>query len=213
MLWRWGRRDGDPRPHQGSSALAEFKRVLALSQLDARRLSYDRIAAEHLFLGLVGEGEGAAAQALVALGVDLSTVRQGVTGLFPDSCSDKAARDREANIHRLQQTARQDAESPQVNTALEAYWCTSAGVRQRCSGKGRRSPNIASGCFGGRRAAYFAASPTRRTGIPHEMATGGRRDQTIVGPKALSSGVNESGPDQECFDGRTSSPRFMTKPS
>ncbi|MDE3192574.1 MAG: hypothetical protein KGN00_02695 [Chloroflexota bacterium] len=35
------------------------KRVLALAQDEAKRLDHDRICPEHLFLGLLREGEGA----------------------------------------------------------------------------------------------------------------------------------------------------------
>jgi ATP-dependent Clp protease ATP-binding subunit ClpA len=54
------------------------KRVLALAQDEAIRFNHNYIGTEHLLLGLVREGEGAAARALHALGVDLSQVRRGV---------------------------------------------------------------------------------------------------------------------------------------
>src|SRR4051812_43075731 len=51
------------------------KRVLALAQDEAVRFGHNYIGPEHLLLGLVREGEGVAAQALHALGVDLSRLR------------------------------------------------------------------------------------------------------------------------------------------
>ena len=54
------------------------KRVLALAQDEAIRFNHNYIGTEHLLLGLVREGEGAAARALESLGVELSNVRTGV---------------------------------------------------------------------------------------------------------------------------------------
>ena len=54
------------------------KRVLALAQDEAVRFNHTYIGAEHLLLGLVREGDGAAARALDALGVDLQQVRAAV---------------------------------------------------------------------------------------------------------------------------------------
>jgi ATP-dependent Clp protease ATP-binding subunit ClpA len=49
--------------------------VLALAQDEAIRFGHNYIGAEHLMLGLVREGEGVAARAFDALGVDLSKLR------------------------------------------------------------------------------------------------------------------------------------------
>ncbi|HEV8638540.1 MAG TPA: Clp protease N-terminal domain-containing protein [Chloroflexota bacterium] len=54
------------------------KRVLTLAQAEAVRLDHNYIGTEHLLLGLVGEEEGAAAQALRAVGVDLELARGAV---------------------------------------------------------------------------------------------------------------------------------------
>lgn len=54
------------------------KRVLALAQDEAIRFNHNYIGVEHLLLGLVREGEGAAARALHSLGVELSKVRSAV---------------------------------------------------------------------------------------------------------------------------------------
>ncbi len=54
------------------------KRVLALAQEEAIRLKHNYIGTEHLLLGLVREGESAAARALGSLGVELSKVRTAV---------------------------------------------------------------------------------------------------------------------------------------
>ncbi len=54
------------------------KRVLALAQDEAVRFNHRYIGPEHLLLGLVREGEGAAARALDALDVKLSRLRSAV---------------------------------------------------------------------------------------------------------------------------------------
>lgn len=58
------------------------KRALELSLREALHLGCTYIGTEHILLGLVREGEGVAARALVQLGVDLSTVRQSVLTLL-----------------------------------------------------------------------------------------------------------------------------------
>lgn len=54
------------------------KRVLALAQDEAVRMHHDHLGVEHLALGLIREGEGAAASALKRLGVDLPRFRVSV---------------------------------------------------------------------------------------------------------------------------------------
>jgi len=52
--------------------------VMDLAQDEARRLQHNYIGTEHLLLGLLGEGEGVAAQALESLGIGLAAARQQV---------------------------------------------------------------------------------------------------------------------------------------
>jgi len=54
------------------------RRVIDLAQDEARRLQHNYIGTEHLLLGLLGEGEGVAAQALESLGIGLAAARQQV---------------------------------------------------------------------------------------------------------------------------------------
>jgi hypothetical protein len=54
------------------------RRVVVLAQEEARMLNHGYIGTEHLLLGLIHEGEGVAAKALTALGIDLDAVRQEV---------------------------------------------------------------------------------------------------------------------------------------
>jgi ATP-dependent Clp protease ATP-binding subunit ClpC len=54
------------------------RRVVVLSQEEARLLNHDYIGTEHILLGLIHEGEGVAAKALESLGISLEGVRQQV---------------------------------------------------------------------------------------------------------------------------------------
>ena len=54
------------------------RRVIVLAQEEARMLSHRHIGTEHLLLGLLHEGDGAAATALTSLGISLEAARQQV---------------------------------------------------------------------------------------------------------------------------------------
>jgi len=58
------------------------KKALELSAEEARSLGHNYIGTEHLLLGLIREGEGAASQVLLNLGLDLNTVRNEVMELL-----------------------------------------------------------------------------------------------------------------------------------
>ncbi len=58
------------------------KKVLELSLREALLLRHSTIAPEHLLLALVREGEGVAAQILVAVGADADRVRKAVLAHF-----------------------------------------------------------------------------------------------------------------------------------
>ncbi|MDO5722544.1 MAG: ATP-dependent Clp protease ATP-binding subunit [Actinomycetaceae bacterium] len=58
------------------------KKVLELSLREALQLGHNYIGTEHLLLGLIREGEGAAAKVLVELGGDLGQIRQNVIQLL-----------------------------------------------------------------------------------------------------------------------------------
>ena len=59
------------------------KKVLELSLRESLQLNHSYIGTEHILLGLVGEGEGVAAQVLVKLGASMSRVRDKVIQLAP----------------------------------------------------------------------------------------------------------------------------------
>ena len=52
------------------------QKVLALSQEEAIRIGHNNIGTEHILLGLVREGEGIAAKALIALGLSPEKVQK-----------------------------------------------------------------------------------------------------------------------------------------
>ena len=58
------------------------KQVLELSLREALALGHNYIGTEHILLGLIREGEGVAAQVLVAVGADLPRVREQVVLLL-----------------------------------------------------------------------------------------------------------------------------------
>jgi len=58
------------------------QKVLALSQEEAIRIGHSNIGTEHILLGLVREGEGIAAKALLALGLSPEKVQQEVESLI-----------------------------------------------------------------------------------------------------------------------------------
>ena len=59
------------------------RRVVVLSQEEARRLKHNYIGTEHILLGLLAEGEGLACRALTGLGMSLEAARQEVAELVP----------------------------------------------------------------------------------------------------------------------------------
>jgi len=54
------------------------RRVVVLAQEEASRHNHDHIGTEHLLLGLIHEGEGAAVRALESLDISLAAVRYQV---------------------------------------------------------------------------------------------------------------------------------------
>jgi ATP-dependent Clp protease ATP-binding subunit ClpC len=82
------------------------KKVLELTQREARALGHDYIGTEHILLGLIREGRGVAAQVLVKLGADLNRVRQQVIQLLngsrgADAPSEGSRRDKRARDRLL----------------------------------------------------------------------------------------------------------------
>ncbi|CAG7571808.1 ATP-dependent Clp protease ATP-binding subunit ClpC [Barrientosiimonas humi] len=70
------------QPGQHIPFTPRAKKVLELSLREGLQLGHSYIGTEHILLGLIREGEGVAAQVLVKLGADLSSVRQQVIQLL-----------------------------------------------------------------------------------------------------------------------------------
>ena len=58
------------------------RRALELAIEEARSLRHNYVGTEHLLLGLIGEGEGVAAKALLELGADRKRVREETIALL-----------------------------------------------------------------------------------------------------------------------------------
>src|SRR5699024_4567967 len=58
------------------------KKVIELSQDEARKLSHNYVGTEHILLGLIREGEGVASRVLTNLEVSLNKARQQVLQLL-----------------------------------------------------------------------------------------------------------------------------------
>lgn len=58
------------------------QKVLALAQEEAVRLGHNNIGTEHILLGLIREGDGIAAKALIALGLGLEKIQDEVETLI-----------------------------------------------------------------------------------------------------------------------------------
>lgn len=58
------------------------QKVLALAQEEAVRLGHNNIGTEHILLGLIREGEGIAAKALIGLGLGLEKIQDEVEALI-----------------------------------------------------------------------------------------------------------------------------------
>ena len=63
------------------------RRVVVLAQEEARLLNHNAIGTEHLLLGIVHEGQGVAAQTLLALDIRLAAVRNAIEREVPRGTS------------------------------------------------------------------------------------------------------------------------------
>ncbi|HLR15215.1 MAG TPA: ATP-dependent Clp protease ATP-binding subunit [Bacillota bacterium] len=75
------------------------KKVVELSQDEARKLSHSYVGTEHILLGLIREGEGVAARVLNNLGISLTKARQQVLQLLGsnDSQSNRQSRNQSSS--------------------------------------------------------------------------------------------------------------------
>lgn len=75
------------------------RRAMALANIEAQRLNHDHIGAEHIFLGMLKEGDGVGCRALQSLGIALDALHKEVESKLPPGGVSKSA-------ERLQQSQR-----------------------------------------------------------------------------------------------------------
>lgn len=75
----------DLDPNQGFGRFTpRARKVVVVSQSEARNAHHPQIGPGHLVLGLLSEPDGLAAQVIVGLGVELDAVREAVTATLPE---------------------------------------------------------------------------------------------------------------------------------
>jgi ATP-dependent Clp protease ATP-binding subunit ClpC len=67
-----------PEPVGDLAFTPEAQRVLHVAYTEAKRLRHDHVGTEHLLVGLLHEGRGAAQRLLRKYGVELTRVRRGI---------------------------------------------------------------------------------------------------------------------------------------
>ncbi|GAB3795907.1 ATP-dependent protease ATP-binding subunit ClpC [Virgibacillus kimchii] len=103
------------QPMQSIHYTPRAKKVVELSQDEARKLGHSYVGTEHILLGLIREGEGVAARVLNNLGVSLNKARQQVLQLLGSNESQAGRQGRNqqtsANTPTLDSLARDLTES------------------------------------------------------------------------------------------------------
>ncbi|TMN22356.1 ATP-dependent protease ATP-binding subunit ClpC [Lentibacillus cibarius] len=104
------------QPMQTVHYTPRAKKVVELSQDEARKLGHSYVGTEHILLGLIREGEGVAARVLNNLGVSLNKARQQVLQLLGSNESQagrqgRGAQSSNANTPTLDSLARDLTES------------------------------------------------------------------------------------------------------
>ncbi|RKQ32371.1 ATP-dependent protease ATP-binding subunit ClpC [Oceanobacillus halophilus] len=99
------------QPMQSIHYTPRAKKVVELSQDEARKLGHSYVGTEHILLGLIREGEGVAARVLNNLGVSLNKARQQVLQLLGSNESQagrqgRGAQQSSANTPTLDSLAR-----------------------------------------------------------------------------------------------------------
>jgi len=114
---------GQQVPPEAISFTPRAKKVLELSLHESVRLRHNYIGTEHILLGLIREGDGVAAQVLVAQGADLNRLRQQVLRVLHGHPAEGPVPVRFA--------AQQLRVMPTVQTRLEAVEQRLAAIEQR----------------------------------------------------------------------------------
>lgn len=75
---------GEQAPSGRIPFTPQAKQVLKLALQEAQGLGHRYIGTEHILLGLIGEGDGVAAQVLTGLGADLDRARERVVQILEE---------------------------------------------------------------------------------------------------------------------------------
>jgi ATP-dependent Clp protease ATP-binding subunit ClpA len=103
---------GSSAPSGGIPFTPRAKKVLELSLREALQLGHNYIGTEHILLGLIQEGEGVAAQVLVKMRADLSSVRQKVIEVLSGHPAEVAPEQRVIRAIHAEATASAVSEMP-----------------------------------------------------------------------------------------------------
>lgn len=90
---------------------ARAVKVLELAQQEAQALGHAYVGTEHLLLGLVHEGEGVAAKALLSMGIGLDTVRRKVESLLARSAGGSGSIAYTPRAKRVMELAMEEAQA------------------------------------------------------------------------------------------------------
>ena len=154
------------------------KKVLELSLREALALGHNYIGTEHILLGLVREGEGVAAQVLVALGASLETVRARVLATLPE-------RENLATLRHDYETEGLDACRP----CGRSHRPVPTLVRRRCDGWARRAERDVAGDRrrarpARSRASCCSAAPTNAGSCGSRTARAAKAESSRRNPRA-----------------------------
>jgi hypothetical protein len=106
------------------------RKVVVLAQEEARMLDHNYIGTEHILLGLIHEGHGVAAKALVRLGADLDRVRRQVIQLLHDYQAGEEAKAGPVEL-RVATAGRRDGDLSQILRRLAELETRVAAVERR----------------------------------------------------------------------------------
>jgi ATP-dependent Clp protease ATP-binding subunit ClpA len=125
------------------------KKVLELSLREALQLNHNYIGTEHILLGLVGEGEGVAAQVLIKLGGSLSRVRDKVIELAPPGTGEGPEPPGQLRRSRLRgpfdEVMRRLGAMDERLAAIERHLGLAGGTSAAAAGPGAGGPEPGSG--------------------------------------------------------------------
>ena len=125
------------------------KKVLELSLREALQLNHNYIGTEHILLGLVGEGEGVAAQVLIKLGGSLSRVRDKVIELAPPGIGEGPELPGQLRRSRLRgpfdEVMRRLEAMDERLAAIERHLGLAAGTGAAAAGPGAAGPEPGGG--------------------------------------------------------------------